>query len=177
MAVAVSFSLVVNLLLLCTVVWNEVASPGSLRLAWSLVGGFWCAALVFSYRNWPAALEAASVRADRPDTFPTSLSQYLQGNWFEVERLCRAALTSDPRDADSRLLLASTLRRTDRFAEALEQLDLLSGFTTGAKWTREIASERQQIAERFAQQAAELTTDAGADGNALALAPAVNNAA
>ncbi|HEX4129334.1 MAG TPA: tetratricopeptide repeat protein [Pirellulales bacterium] len=155
LAVAVGFSLVFDLLLLSSVVWDEVASPASLRMAWSLLGGFWCGALVFSLRNWPSSVERP-IPSSNAGLFPQALLQYLQGNWFEAERLCRQAVLRDPRDGDARLMLATVLRREGRLGEAAEHLDQLASLTAGRKWEQEIADERQRIAEL----ATETTTEA-----------------
>src|SRR5207248_1945092 len=81
------------------------------------------------------------------------LAEYLQGNWFEAERICRELLADEPRDAEAGLLLASVLRCSSRLSEAREALDRLAQSTPADRWSREIAVERERIAARPAQDA------------------------
>jgi thioredoxin-like negative regulator of GroEL len=143
--VACSFALLVNVLLLCSFVWDEVASAWTLRLAWSGVVGVWVAAALFSATKWPQPVDSR-MRAPTQDLFPEALAQYLQGNWFQAETLCRRLLRAEERDAEARLMLATVLRRSGRKADAAQELDRLSALTSACSWYREIALERQRLA-------------------------------
>jgi len=86
----------------------------------------------------------------RPVVSREALTEYLQGSWFEAEAILGRLLRQVPRDVEGRLLLATVLRRTQRHDEALEQLDRLERLRDAARWSREIADERQRIAEAIA---------------------------
>ncbi|HEX3869144.1 MAG TPA: hypothetical protein VHV77_01780, partial [Pirellulales bacterium] len=124
LAVACLFGAFLNALVLGSFVWDEVASPRVLHVAWSVAIGFWVAAALFSAQKWPSVLEAPPP-VSRQDLFPEALGQYLQGNWFGAEALCRRVLRLQDRDAEARLMLATVLRRTGRKVDALQELAVL----------------------------------------------------
>ncbi len=152
LAVACLFAALVNTLVLCQFVWDEVASPALLNVGWSVAVGFWVASALFSAHKWPAPLEALAP-VPRQDLFPEALIQYLQGNWVAAETLCRRLLRLQERDTEARLLLATLLRRADRKPEALRELEQLAGQTGAARWYREIVGERQLLVASAAANA------------------------
>lgn len=84
-----------------------------------------------------------------------AVEHYLKGDYHQAEQLFRKLLGKNQRDLDSRLMLATLLRRTKRFEYATEELDSLAKLEGSEKWELEIARERKLVAEA-----------AGAAGNA-----------
>lgn len=146
LVLAVGFAAVVDLLLLASFVWVELLSPLHLRLGWLAVGALWGAAAVISV--WSESRSAVPRGVTSAEVlFREALGEYLQGNWFEAEAILGRLVHLHPRDVEARLLLATLLRHTRRYNEALEQLDRLERLRDAQHWTREIASERQRIDE------------------------------
>jgi thioredoxin-like negative regulator of GroEL len=101
----------------------------------------WLGSLVF----FPGV--AASRAAGGKDPFPEAIDYYLQGNWFQAERVLSLRLRQNAGDLDARLMLATLLRRTGRNEEAEKQVDLLERCDEAWKWGPEIYRERRLLAE------------------------------
>ena len=143
---AAGFAVLFDLLLLSSFVWVELLSPVDLRMGWMAAGALWGGSAILSVSRRRPAGEANPT--DR--LYRTALTEYLQGNWFEAEAILGRLLRLAPRDVEGRLLLATLLGRVKRHDESLDQLDRLERLRDAARWTREIAHERQLIAERMA---------------------------
>jgi hypothetical protein len=160
LVLAAGFAVLIDWLLAASFVWVELLSPMDLRLGWMAAGSLWGTAAILSAGFGRATPGASS----RDPVFRGALKDYLQGNWFEAESALGRLLRRAPRDVEGRLLLATLLRRNRRYDEALDQLDRLERLRDAARWAREIAQERQRIAEHIAAQAAEaIPVDATAD--------------
>lgn len=153
MAVAVGGALLLNIALLGSLVWSEWLPPG-------IRGGLWLAAAVV----WGGSAITGrrcgrpTAPADEPGAgpgFSQAIEYYLQGNWFEAERLLVAQLHRDPRDVDARLMIATLLRHTGRLDEAERQLHQLGRIEASHKWNLEIGRERQLLAEARVASTAE----------------------
>jgi hypothetical protein len=154
LAMAVGFALLVNLLLLTSLVWTELLGTGLLLVAWMAAGVFWSVSVASSVR-WCRQHRVKSAIQPAEDLFPLALGEYLQGNWFQVEVLCNQLLARNPRDAEAKLLLASTSRQTGKFDEARERLADLQRFDSAARWEWEIEQELERVTEDQEQSATE----------------------
>lgn len=154
LVVAVVFAALLNAALLSTIVWSEyeLFVPAGRKIIWLAVLAMWVGSTAYS-ANWqrrhpdvpkPLATENSE------DAFAEALEHYLQQDWYEAERLLGQLLRYDVRDVDSRLMLATVLRRTQRFDEAAGQLDRLSRMENAQKWEQEIFQERARLAEAMA---------------------------
>ena len=148
LVLATGFAVLVDVLLLASFVWVELLQPRDLQLGWAATGLVWIGAAVLSIGF--GRLPTAAVSAD--SLFRGALREYLQGSWFEAETMLGKLLRLAPRDVEARLLLATLLRRTQRLDEALDQLYRVERLRDAERWTREIAAEREQIAEALARQ-------------------------
>jgi tetratricopeptide (TPR) repeat protein len=151
LALAAGFAVLFNLLVLASFVWVELLSSIHLRLGWLTVGSLWAGSATMSAwfgRGGTAQSRAASAEV----LFPAALSEYLQGSWFEAETILGRLLHLDPRDVEARLLLATLLRHTGRYQEALDQLNRLERLRDADLWAREIASEKQWVSEGQSSQ-------------------------
>ncbi len=149
LALALGFGVLLNGLLLASFVWVELLSPGMLRAAWFVTGGLWLAAAVTSaWYGWGVAPRRAN---SAEAMFREALGEYLQGKWFEAERILGRLLDMQPRDIEARLMLATLLRHNARFGEAAEQLARLELLRDAQTWAREIEVEKQAIAEALAE--------------------------
>ncbi len=158
LALAAGFALLLNVMLLASFVWVELLDPFGLRLGWLVTGSLWgCSAImsVWYGRRGPVPRGATSAEV----LFREALSEYLLGSWFEAESILGRLLRLHPRDAEGRLLLATLLRHTRRYDEALDQLNRLERLRNADPWVREIAAERHRIAEGRANRPATARPD------------------
>lgn len=169
---AVGFAALLNLLVLASFVWIELLSPLALRLGWLAVGTLWCVSVVISTLSGPRSRRWRG-KSPAEVLFREALDEYLQGNWFESERILDRLLRLHPRDVEARLMRATLYRHTRRYSEALAELTNLERFRDAQAWALEIESERQWIAQRQAD-AADLSPPAAADRSE---SPALDRAA
>ena len=159
LVLAIGCGVLLDLLLLASLVWVELLSPLHLRLGWLSLVTVWSVAAITTALGSLREPTVEGISAE--DLFRSALSEYLQGSWFEAEAILNRLLRVVPGDVEARLLLATLLRHTGRFAAALEELDRLEHLRDADTWSVEIASERRAIdravAERSAEQAAAIT--------------------
>lgn len=145
LTLAVGFSLLLNVTLLGSFVWTDVASRELQVSAWILLGtawGFW----VMSAWRWRRAAQR-DAQNEPDDLFPAAIGEYLKGNWFEAEGLLDRLIQSDPQDIDARLMLATLWRHTGRRNEARLALKHLQRVEGSGKWMPEIQNELERLAE------------------------------
>jgi hypothetical protein len=66
----------------------------------------------------------------------------LRGEYFEAEAALHPIFIAGREDAESALLLAAILRRTNRLEQAIQTLERLSRLDCAAGWYEEIHRER-----------------------------------
>ena len=135
-----------NLLVLSTWVWSEMLTQRQLQTGWWILGIAWAGAAVVSWRVRGRRQARVTAPANEA-AFPAAMDEYLRGHWFEAESLVARLLAINPADVEARLLLATVLRRTRRYAEARGQLDVLERLQAAAAWRQEITNERQRLEE------------------------------
>jgi hypothetical protein len=155
LATAVTFGMLVNLLLTTTFLWPSLLGSGSSTAVFNIVGWltvlcFWGVALVATWHRLPRLLPGADSRGN--DTLLLrAQTEYLKGNWYNAERLLLRLLEDSPRDADAHLLMASLYRRTRRKDEAQRHLYVLEKIAGGTKWLFEIDCERALLAQMHSE--------------------------
>ena len=144
LALACGFAALANALIAATLLWPEVAP------SWVCVSGFalaviwWSVSAVWSFR------ELSQLTSSTPDDplkglFVSAQTEYLRGNWIEVEAKLRKLLRRRPRDVEAQLLLATLKRRTGQLDEARQQLQQLSKRDASATWRLELRVERDLL--------------------------------
>lgn len=149
---AVGFSLMLNLALVSTFVWPELIGPGFSAVVWPVLGLVW---LVSAWSCWQQQNELFTrqvriddIAASKDETvndrlFIEAQTEYLKGNWERTQLLLERQLGRFPRDASSRLLLATMYRRTGKLGQSQLQLDELEKIDQSKPWQFEIARERE----------------------------------
>jgi hypothetical protein len=151
LAIALGLGLLLNMVLIGTLGWSELFSPGVRNAVWLGLAVVWLAALAFCAGDrGPTARQAVG-----DHFFCEALDYYLKGNWFEAERALGQVLAVNQRDLDARLMLATLLRHTGRLDEAAEELERIGRCEGSQKWEPEIARERQLLAESRHQRSEE----------------------
>ncbi len=144
LATATGFAMLLNLAILSTFLWSELLAPEARSLAWLAVVVVWVGAAVFSVQWSGGQPQGTPVQDDR---FPEAQDHYLKGNWFEAEHLLGGQLRRNPRDVESRLMLATLLRHNGRCEEAAWHLDRLQRAEGSEQWGLEIRREREMLAK------------------------------
>lgn len=146
LALAVGFSLLVNLLLVSSLVWTELVTPAVRLAGWTVVSLYWVGSVVGSW--WWLSREQPELRLEKTvDRFRIAQREYLRCNWLEAERLLGEILADDDRDVAAGLLLATLLRHTGRFPEAGRELARLARLDDATAWQFEIERERQLMSQ------------------------------
>ncbi len=184
LALAIGFTAIANVLLLATLVWDEWLPPRARAIGLGGLGVIWVVALVEGRAEWRRLLREWSADAAEPaipdprsdHEFRQAQVAYLAGDWVAAERTLVQLLRHDPRDAESRLMLATLWRHEGRFDAASDQLDRLERLETAAPWQVEMTRERERIAADRVKT--ELKTAVG-EGDKLAVdaAPSWRSAA
>jgi tetratricopeptide (TPR) repeat protein len=144
-----------NVLLASWLVWDEWLPPRAQAVGLGILGAAWLLAWLESgadVRRWLVELSDASsanlAPAERSDVwFREAQQAYLAGDWVAAEQTLRRMLKHDPRDAESRLMLATLWRHEGRLDDARKELDRLEQLETADPWRFEIAALRRRLAE------------------------------
>lgn len=144
LAVAVGFSLVVNLAILASLFWIELLSGRVRTSVWLGIAVFWVGSAVVAYRSRGPGLPAGNFEKDE-DGLCAAIEQYLKGNWFEAERVLENLLRQNPRDIEAGLMWATLMRRQGRLDEAAKELGRIERFEGHQKWEVEIRRERELL--------------------------------
>ncbi len=163
LALAVGFTVLLNVLILTTLVWPEWLAP-RVKLACAVSAGLvWVAALVETRNELrrlalqrecqehqptgeaekSAALAPNGSRADALLSLAQRL--YLRGEWSDAERSLRALLKLDKEDVEAHLLLASVHRRAGRPADARRRLQRLTTREDADRWRFEVLRELDRL--------------------------------
>src|SRR5262249_27422400 len=137
LALAVSAALLLNLLLSAEFVWTEWLSTTARLVGWLSVLAIWSVA---SGVTWHAMVrerkDATKPASDTPqaDALAAVIDEYLQGKWYEAERLLRQQIRRNRKDVEALLMLATLCRHTGRLDEAVRRLDELAALEAADKW-------------------------------------------
>jgi hypothetical protein len=147
LALALAFGALVNLLLVSSLIWTELLDPQMLRLGWTLLAVVWIGFVaILSWKDREQSVKVAR-RESQGDLYRQAMAEYLKGNWFDAETLLVQLIGEDPRDIDTRLMLATLMRHNKRYSEARRQLVELEKLISAEKWRFEIEQEKQLLAE------------------------------
>ena len=140
--IAISFGLLLSIGWTATMIWPLWLSSWRLGLLWSIVAVAAALSLVHNFAR--GLLTAQGPRGGCPDAvLVEAQSLYLQANYFEAEQSIAPYCRSDALDAEAAMLMASILRRTGRYSQAVALLDELSLADCGLTWLEEIERERK----------------------------------
>lgn len=162
LAVAVGLATLLCGALVASFGWDELFSLGVRKVIWMSLGGVWLILLVV-WPSWDRQAEFAQVQDAEQDDFNQALEHYLQGNWFQAERLLQKCLQANDHDLDARLMRATLCRHTGRLEEAADELDLIQRLEGSQKWEWEIGRERALLAQAQSQDNEENETMPGWD--------------
>ena len=176
LALAVGFTVLLNVLLVAKLVWTEWMSPGARQVGFGVLVVIWSLAWLESRADWrrylaewgageranlgTAATGSSGVEGgedpeedefeERSDKlFHDAQRQYLAGDWVRCEQQLRQLLKMDKRDVEAQLMLATLWRHLGRTEEAVRQLRRLERMEAAVPWNYEIAHEFDEIAREL----------------------------
>ena len=160
---AAIFAVLLNSALLVTFIWPELVAPTFRVALWSALVVVWLTST--GWYAWRLRFESASPQqlADLGVLFVQAQSQYLGADWYQAEATLRRLLRADSQDVDSRLMLATLMRRTERFDEARRELAKLEQLERSEKWQLEIKQEHERIHRLVADESGDASLDDGGD--------------
>ncbi len=146
LVLAAGFSLLLNLALAGSFIWPELLGPRFSLVVWPILAIGWTLSFGISWKMLDRRGETAGFSGATDDTlFIQAQTEYLKGDWELCHRLLVQQLTDQPRDLESRLLLASTLRRLHRRDAARQQLVMLQRIDGWQTWQPEIHRELARL--------------------------------
>lgn len=146
LVLAVAFSIMFNLTLACSFIWPELLGETFLLAAWPVLIVTWCLSFWISWKSTNSSAETRELSAEDHDTlFIHAQTEYLNGNFSGCLQMLSKHLTDNPRDLESRLLLATTCRRLGRLDEAFHQLATFRKIDGWQQWRNEVQHELQLI--------------------------------
>lgn len=164
---AAIFAVLLNSALVVTFIWPELVSPISRFSLWLALGAVWLTSI--AWYAWRIRFETVSPEqlADREELFVQAQNQYLGADWYQAEVTLRRLLRTESQDVDSRLMLATLLRRTGRLDEARRELTRLEQQERSEKWQLEIEQEQKRIERLLAEGSAGVSLDDGETATGL----------
>jgi tetratricopeptide (TPR) repeat protein len=143
LAVSILFATILNIAMLGTLVWPEWLSPWFVRGLWTLLASSTIWSFVASY-FFASGLQRSLPSVECDSLFAEAQSDYLRGQYFEAEATLHRILSMGYEDVEAALLLASVLRRTGRFRQAIDCLERLERLDRSRQWSQEIEVERRR---------------------------------
>lgn len=147
LAIAIAAAAALNFLLLSTFAWSswpERMSSGARPALWIALGLTW-----LGWAGGSAVLGRRQATGEQAggdrDPYPEAVNHYLKGDYFRTEQILLGSLRRNPRDLESRLLLATLYRHARRREEARRQLDTIEKLEGANHWAAEIESERRLL--------------------------------
>jgi hypothetical protein len=175
LALAVGFTVLLNVLLVATLVWTGWMSHEARQIGFGVLVVIWALAWLESRADWQRFLaERRVLERENVGTGSYGIDEeratevlatgeqeseemsdriyrdaqrnYLAGDWVRCEQRLRQLLQLDKRDVESQLMLATLWRHLGRTEEAVRQLHELECLEAAAPWSYEISHELDQLA-------------------------------
>lgn len=150
MALAVGFTVLLNLLLATALVWRQWLPVRVQSIGGGLLVTIWVLAWAEARADWRRYLAELSTNGEDPQQradrqFQLAQRSYLAGDWVATEQHLLTLLRKDAADIEGRLLLATMWRRLGRFDDACRELDRLEKMEAAASWQAEVDAERRRL--------------------------------
>lgn len=140
---AAAFSLLLNLALATSFVWPELMGSRFSLVVWPILAITWTVSFWITWKTLDRFAESPQKPSATDDTlFIQAQTEYLKEDWALCQQILVRQLHEEPRDLESRLLLATTLRRLGSVDAANHQLVMLQRIDGWQSWQTEINDER-----------------------------------
>ena len=146
LVLAAAFATILDVAILLTWVWSELAAREWVIALWVAAGAVWSVATLSAMSTFPPPLPTGRDEgAER--LFTAARDAYLARDWLAAETKLRALLVAAPTDGEAQLLLATLLRRAGRRAESRTAYERLAGSDAGRPWRSVIRRELLRLEE------------------------------
>ena len=163
LVLAIAFGAVLDVSMLLTWVWAELATREFVLGLWVATAGVWAVATLSAVTTFPPPLPSGRDEgAER--LFVAARDAYLCRDWLTAETTLRSLLVVAPTDGEAQLLLATLLRRAGRATEARQALERLARADAGRPWLAVIRRELRRLEATAATGTAEAAPSAEAPG-------------
>jgi hypothetical protein len=136
------FGLCLNVAWIGSTLWPMWMSPMRLTILWGAL--ITVSVLSAAYAALRGHLAQPTAAAGCPnDRLLQAQEFYLQANYFEAEQILLPYCRSTDLDIEAALLLASILRRTERYPQAVELLEEMALLDRSWRWQDEIEQEKR----------------------------------
>jgi hypothetical protein len=137
--IAIAFGAGLSIAWIASMIWPLWLSPIRLGLLWGLLGTIACVSMAFSaihgylspYRTFIGCPDARLLQA--------------QSEYFEAEKILSPFCRVSQCDVEAALLVASILRRTERYQASIEMLDRIALLDRARSWLEEIEQEKRIV--------------------------------
>lgn len=153
LVLAIAFGAILDVSMLLTWVWAELATREFVLGLWVATAGVWSAATLSAVTTFPPPLPTGRDEGAEK-LFVAARDAYLCRDWLTAETTLRSLLVVAPTDGEAQLLLATLLRRAGRGAEARQALERLSRADAGRPWLAVIRRELRRLEATVAATAA-----------------------
>jgi hypothetical protein len=142
--IAIAFGAGLSIAWIASTVWPLWLSPIRLGLLWGLLGTIACVSMTFCaihgylspYRTFTGCPDARLLQAQ---------AHYLRAEYFEAEKILSPFCRVSQCDVEAALLVASILRRTERYQASIEMLDRIALLDRARSWLEEIEQEKRIV--------------------------------
>ena len=151
LVIATAFATLLNLSLLSTFVWTEWLGDVFPRISWPIVIAVWIASWWLAKRSLGELRNNhGTIAREKPNKtgdalFIAAQTEYLRGSWSAAQDILLRQLRFNPRDIESRLLLASVYRRNRQWDAARRELDQLTRLDDAQRWQDEVCQLAEMI--------------------------------
>lgn len=144
LVLALAFAVVLDVAILLTWVWSDLAAGKVVLALWAATAGVWAVATLSAVTTFPPPLPTG--RDDAAEAlFVAARDAYLARDWLAAETKLRGLLVVAPTDGEAQLLLATLLRRAGRRAESRAALERLAASDVGRPWLAVITREMHRL--------------------------------
>jgi hypothetical protein len=144
LVLAVAFAVTLDMAVLATWIWSELAGLPLQITLWTAVAAIWLVATASAWSSFPPPIQLG--RDPATDLlFVKARDAYLARDWLGAETRLRAVLSVAPTDGEAQLLLGTLLRRVGRLDEARNALEKLSQSDSGRPWQAVIRTEMSRL--------------------------------
>lgn len=148
--VAFGFSILLNLALVSSFLWRDSLGETFPLVAWPVIFSVWTFSAFVAYRRLPDLMAVPTSKKVATELHPDTLfiqaqGEYLKGHWEEAKGLLVRQIQRNPRDVESRLLLATLFRHTKELESAKIELAEMQKFDESIEWKFEVDRERELL--------------------------------
>jgi hypothetical protein len=139
------------LALVSSFLWQEPLGTTFPLVAWPVIFSVWTFSAFIAYRRLPDLMAVPTSEKVATEVHPDTLfiqaqGEYLRGHWEEAMGLLVRQTQRNPRDVESRLLMATLFRHSRDFERAKIELVEMQKFDEAIEWEFEIGRERELLA-------------------------------